>query len=171
MKSLLFIGLLALLMASCKENKPEQIFSDDGVSFTYPGNWIISEQEVFENGVHYMAIEKDGFSSSGIVSLSWSNDSLDLMNWLNLIESSMLEETVYQNSGIKFVGPIVMEYNKNSTISKTFTMSVLTVKHQGVIHIFHVNGKTISVFRQEAIEDIEKNREGFELIEKSFDVQ
>ncbi len=170
LKNLLFVFLLSLLMGACQESMPQTDFSDDGVSFTIPKGWEVSDQEIFENDVHYMVIEKGGFTSSGILTISWADDSLDLMEWLDLYESAIMEEDVYKESDIKFVGPIVMKFNDFSTVSKTYTVTVLNLKHKGVIHVFHANGKTFSLLKQEALEDVDVNRPDFDLIEKTFSV-
>jgi hypothetical protein len=170
LKNILFVILFSLAMVSCQESKPETDFSDDGVSFTVPEGWEVSGQEIFDNSVHYLVIEKGGLSSSGILTMSWADDSLDLMEWLDLYESAMMEETVYKGSDIKFVGPVVMNYNEFTTVSKSFTVTILTLKHQGFIHIFHANGKTFSILKQEAIEDNNVNKPGFDLIEKTLRV-
>jgi hypothetical protein len=47
----------------------------------------------------------------------------------------------------------------------------LSVKHRGVINVFLENEKTYSIIKQEALEDISENKEGFDLIESSFNIK
>jgi len=42
-----------------------------------PEGWYISEEEEFEEGAFYLSVEKDGFDSSGIITITRFDDYID----------------------------------------------------------------------------------------------
>ena len=53
----------------------------------------------------------------------------------------------------------------------TFSVTIVGLKHEGIVHAFYGADKTIAVLRQEAVEDTAENQDGFKSIESSFTVK
>jgi len=168
MKHILFTVLIFGVLFSCKESS-EMEFEKDGISFTSPASWKITDQETMSNNAGYfLSVERDGFSSSGLLTLTWVYDSLDLSYWLDLYKEGFMAQFVYKNSDLIFEAPVSDVFNNYNTIAVNYTVSILGVEHEGLIHVFHGYNKTIAIVKQEAIEDKDNNRVGFDIIEQSF---
>jgi len=170
MKHILFTVLIFSVLISCKES-PETKFEKYGISLTCPTGWKITDEENLDNQGYYIAIEKDGFNSSGLVAVTWVNDSLDLYSWLEIFQDELKNNIVYKYSNLIFETPTRNEFNKSSSIAAAFKVSIIGVKHEGIIHVFYGNDKTIAVLIQEAVEDKAKNKTGFDIIERSFTLE
>lgn len=150
-------------------NSTGREFSRDGVSFSFPSDWNISDQEDIDGLGYYLSVEKKGFDESGLVTISWLNGDIGTYEYMEIIKEE------YKNQ--KLLKELIFEPVKNSTfngiqsISCNFTFNTLGIEHKGIINVFLFNRKTFSVLKQEALEDIAKNRIGFELIESSFKVE
>lgn len=145
------------------------IFSRNGVSFSYASNWSVTEQESIEGGGYYLAVEKDGFTSSGLVTVTWINEEISAYEYIEIIQAEYRGMKVFDN--IVFKPNVQDSYNGISCVSCKFTVSVLGVKHRGVVYSFYRQGKSFLIVHQEAIEDITVNRAGFDLISSTFRVQ
>ncbi|RZJ71701.1 hypothetical protein [Flavobacterium sp.] len=165
------IGLLLLfVLAACSKPEPK-LFSHDGVSFNIPGDWKIAEQEAITEIGYYLAAQKEGLSSSGLFTLSWVKGDLDANENLQTYQSEMNSNMTYSSSGLVFTPTKPGKFAGNETLSCDFTANILTVKHHGTLHCFHLKGRTYTVLIQEADEDVSDNKEGYELIEKTFAVK
>lgn len=170
MKNLLISLLIFFVSNSCQE-APEEQFEKDGVSLISPKGWKITDEENLDNQGYYLSIEKEGLNSSGLITLSWLNDELELHEWINIHKDKMKNNIIYKNSNLIFEDIHENKFNNLNTTSLNFTVSLLGLKHEGIIHFFHKEEKTFSFLIQEAIEDKNKNRRGFELIEQSFKIE
>jgi hypothetical protein len=170
MKKLIPILLALFVITSC-EVTPEVTFERDGVLVTSPKGWKITDEENFDDQGYYLAIEKDGFDSSGLVAITWIKSELDLVEWMSIIKDEMKDNLVYKNSNLSFENQSKGKFNGINTTSVPYTSSILGLKHEGIIHVFHENGNTFEILIQEALEDKVKNRNGFEQIEQSFKIK
>ena len=170
MRSKVYLILILLISMSCKEAS-ETKFAKDGISLTCPTGWKITEEENIENQGYYLSIEKDGLTSSGLFTLSWLSNRLDLYEWIDIYKEQLSSNIVYRNSNLTFGEPFESEFNNISSVAVKFNVSILGLKHEGIIHVFYGNDKTISILKQEAIEDKIKNEKGFEMIEKSLRIE
>ncbi len=166
MKYILMVLILSVFI-SCNES-PEVKFERDGISLICPKGWNIADEENIDDEGYYISIEKDGFSSSGIITITWVNDNKDLYSYLDAFKENLKSNIIYKNSNLSFEPVIENEFNSMSSISSTYKVSIIGMEHEGIIHIFYKNDKTIAVLKQEAVEDKIKNKTGFEIIERSF---
>jgi len=167
---LIIIASLFLFITSCSESKPAK-FERDGVLITSPTGWEIIDQESIDDQGYYLSIEKDGFDSSGIVTMTWINGEIDLGEWAYLFQEELMNNIIYRNSNIQFEEAVDDTYNDIDTSSIGFTASILGLDHEGNIHFFYKGDKTFAILIQEAMEDNVTNKPGFDLIEKGFKVE
>ena len=83
----------------------------------------------------------------------------------------MLEEVIIQQSSPFFSNIMDSEYNNRPTRAIEYTIETLDVKHLGIIHAFRHNGRSFLISKQEAEEDINVNKAGFDEIERSLIIQ
>jgi hypothetical protein len=170
MRNIIFILSILGLAFSCTE-ATETKFEREGVSLTCPKGWKITEQENIEDQGFYLSMEKEGLDASGLVSISWVNNELALEDWLDIYREELANNIIYKNSNLTFSDPYEAEYNGLPSQAMTFTVSIIGLKHEGIVHAFYGADKTIAVLRQEAIEDSAENKEGFASIESSFTIK
>lgn len=162
--------VLALILLSCNEAKPTS-FNKHGVSFSCPADWAITEEENMGDGSYYISIEKNGFTSSGLYTITWVKDSVDLVEYLNVFKDELKNNIIFKNSNLNFTEPITNNFNSFQTVSSNYTANLISVKHHGIIHTFHCKNRSYAILKQEAAEDSIKNKEGFISIEKSFKIK
>jgi hypothetical protein len=163
------IYFFSRLFSSKKNNKiVKSKFQKNGVSLTCPHGWKITDEENFDDEGYYLSIEKNGFNSSGLITISWYYEILELENVMNVALEELRNSFIHKNSNLKLGDLHENKYNCIDTAAVKFNMSIIGLKHQGTIHVFHKEGKTFCINKQEAIEDKEKNKEGFKIIEQSF---
>ncbi len=169
MKIIFKISVFCLLF-SCTQ-KPALSFTKFGVKFTAPSGWTLAEEEKINDNGYYVSIEKEGYNASGLLTISWINDSINLTAWLKICEDELKNNMVYRNSHLVFTPVMKGQYNNYSGISKRFSFKLLNLAHEGQIIIFYVGNRTIAIIKQEAIEDSIENKVGFDKLEQSFEVQ
>jgi len=160
--------LVVTLHLSCSPS-PEYSFQCDGVQLTCPLGWAVTDNE--DNGFgYYLSVEKNGWDSSGIMSFSWVNESVDLRTWFALCcEGFVSEYQVLGMDGGFSMGPTYSsQFGRYSAIASDFTSSFLGVDHEGTLFALQARGKAFFILRQEAIEDHFENMNGFRVIEDSF---
>ncbi|WP_103072340.1 hypothetical protein [Aquimarina sediminis] len=170
MKSILF-SILILSICSFSQETSQTKFEKQGVSLTYSKGWKITYEENLEDQGYYLSIEKDGLNSSGIITLSWINRELDLNNWITIYKNELRNDINFSNSNLRFAKESRDKFNTINTMSVKFTASIHGLKHEGIIHFFYENNKAFAIIKHEAIEDKTKNKDGFELIERSFTIK
>ena len=164
------INVFLIVVASgCGSKAPGGNFLRDGVSFTYPSGWSITEQEDLDGAGYYLSVEKAGFDASGLITLTWINGVLDSRDYLEIIQEEYKNQKLL--NGLEFQSARDDSFNGIQSISCDFKFNTFGVKHRGVIYVFVRGENTYSIIKQEAIEDISNNKNGFELIEGSFKVE
>ena len=162
-------SLLVTLLVSCSAaSSSEKKFEKSGISFTCPEGWEITGEENIDSSGYYLTIEREGFSSSGLMTISWVNDSVDLVDYLEIYKNEFQTNTVYKYTNLSFSAPMEIKFNGIDAMATKFTTSILGLEYEGIVYCFYGNDKTLSILKQEAIEDKSKNRDGFDSIEESF---
>ena len=156
--------ILCTICFSCAEQKSTfvEIY---GISFTCPQGWKITETEDYGTG-KYVSIEKRGLSSSGLVTMSFTEENFELLEYLQIFQESFKKRKIFTN--LVFHPAMETFYGKYKGIASSYTVSVLSVKHTGKIYVFRENGITMAIIHQEAMEDHKKNLRGFEIIKESL---
>jgi len=159
--------ILLVFCFSCAEQKDIQV-DIYGISFTCPSGWKVTEKEDYED-TWYISIEKKGFSSSGLVNISFTKEDYELDEYLQIFQESFLNQKVIRN--LVFQEAKEEYYGQYKGIVSTYNFVTLSVKHDGKMYVFHENGITMCIIHQGAVEDREKNLRGFEIIEKSLSLK
>lgn len=170
MKTLLISLSVLFLVASCQNQSEETTFDKQGVSFTIPAGWKAVDEEDLGGG-YSLSIEKEGMDASGLVTITWIEMEIDLDDWATEFKDDMMSSWNTAASNASFGAIKDGRYNGIRTRSVTYKMSLLGMKHRGVIHLFYEGNKSFALIVQEALEDKADNKEGFETIEKSFKVK
>jgi hypothetical protein len=169
MRTIIYLFLLSLFL-SCSE-KPAMQFKKDGVGFTCPAGWEITDEEKIDESGYYLSAEKAGLSESGLLSVTWMNDTLQLEEWMEICKDELKNNVVYKNSNLVFTPTTKSQFGTYPSIAARFSFKLLSLAHEGQIFIFYASHKTVAIIKQEAIEDITKNKIGFDILEQSFKVK
>ena len=164
MKKVYLILVAICLFLSCTEQKDVDM-DIYGISFTCPAGWKITKTLDLETA-WLVVIQKKGFSSSGLVTMSFTENDFELDELLAFYQEELAQQRTFKN--IAFQPVEAAYYGKYQGISSSFTVSVLGLEHQGKIYVFEENGITMSIVHQEAVEDYKKNLSGFEIIKNSL---
>lgn len=156
-----------VLISNCYLNAQNN-FLRDGTSFSYAPNWEITEQDDLYGQGYYLSVEKNELDGSGLFMVTWISELIDLHEYMVMMQNEFKAESLFQD--LRFQPAQKSFFNRISTLSSGFTFTVLGIEHQAVIHFFQHKGRTFYLIKQEAIEDIIHNKEGFELIESTFTV-
>jgi len=162
----LWFVLITVIISACS-NSSKTSFSENGISFTCPTGWVIDEKEEIEEGF-YVCAEKEGNNDSGMFMVMAFNDLIDPDMYINSYEYELDGQGIFENLTFSPVMPA--SYGSYSGSAATYTASVMGVDFQGKITMFDVDGRTICITTQEALEDQRKNRNGFKMIEDTFQV-
>ena len=60
------------------------------------------------------------------------------------------------------------DFNGHPAIKLSFKLTLMNVKHRGVMYCFQICGKTVTILAQEAVDDIGKNKAGMDKIMATF---
>jgi hypothetical protein len=156
--------ILFVICFSCTEQKSIHV-DIYGISFNCPSGWKITEKEDY-GAAKYICIEKKGITSSGLVTMSFIEGDIELYEYLQFMQESFLGQEVFKD--LVFQQAKESYYGKYKGIVSSYTAKIMFIKHKGEIYIFHENGITMALIKQEAIEDHEENLQGFETIKKSL---
>jgi hypothetical protein len=170
-KNFVVILLSVLLFGACSESK-ETPFSQFGISFTCPAGWIVSDSQEYGDGVGcYIAVEKEGISSSGILTIATAelDDSGDLSTSLSSYQDFIKGQSLY--SALKFEGEKETDYGKYKGLSAKYTANIMGLPHEGRMFVFAVDDKVYCVTEQEATEDKKKNEAGFKTLKESLSIE
>ena len=167
-KSIIIVALLVEI-AGCANQKLRENFFKDGVSFTCPSDWSVTKQEDLDGTGYYLSVEKRGLNASGLLTITWINVVTDSHDYLETIQEEFKNQKLLND--LEFQSARDNSFNGIQSISSDFKFSTLGLKFRGVIHIFIKGENTYSIVKQEAIEDISKNKKGFKLIETTFKVE
>ena len=188
MKRQLLILSLILLVISCKKSEKhnekhnekyiaqvyntevsEKRFESDVFSFNYPDDWSITDSEEIEEGIFYMAIEKKGFDSSGLMTIVSFEELIDLDGSIEMNIEELQSNTILKN--LKFDAIKDSKFNGNTSRSSNFEFKTFGIKHEGSIYAFSNENNSIVILKQEALEDRKANKNGFDIIENSFELK
>ncbi|MEP3208907.1 MAG: hypothetical protein ABJN95_06950 [Maribacter sp.] len=109
-----------------------------------------NEEDVDGSG-YYASVEKDGFDSNGLISISWVNGNLELREYLKLYQDALRNTIICKNSNLNFEPIAATEFNFINSKASKFNASFLGIKHQGILHTFHGKNKTFAILKQEGI--------------------
>ncbi|MCD7938097.1 MAG: hypothetical protein LUG98_14675, partial [Tannerellaceae bacterium] len=159
--------VITVLTGACS-NSSSTSFSENGISFTCPAGWIVDEKAEIEEGF-YVCAEKEGTNDSGMFMVMAFNDRIDPDIYINTYEAELNGQGVFDN--LSFSSILPASYGMYEGSGATYTASVMGVDFQGKITMFEVDGRSVCITTQEALEDRRKNNTGFKTIEESFRVE
>lgn len=180
MKKYFLILIIIFTISSCKKGKnysteinnndiPEQRFESEFFSFNYPKDWKITDSEEIEKGIYYVSVEKVGFDSSGLITIVSFDELIDLDEMVMMNIEELKNNPSIGNLNFESISN--SNFNKTKSRSSSFKFSALGIKHIGLVYAFNGNNSSYVLLKQGAIEDTNKNNEGFTTIEKSFEIK
>ena len=159
--------LIALLFTTMSFAAPGK-FDKEHITFSFPDDWNITDQQDFDGNGYYLSCEKEGDDASGLVTISWANSIVDLDETAEEYKSQLLKNYEEQGMTPEFTKPVQAKYGSFQVVKMTYKVNISDILHSGTIYSFHACDKTITIMAQEAVEDTAHNIEGFKLIEQTL---
>jgi hypothetical protein len=166
MKRLLLILPVVMLLSFAAPGGGR--FDKGGVSFTIPDGWKITEEENIEGKGYYLSCEKEGENSSGLVTVTWVNDSMDLESTAESYGEEIKKNYILKQADPSFKPLLLTSFNGMAATKIDYAVTLMNVPHEGHIYSFYGNGKTITVLIQEAVEDKAVNKAGIQEISRTL---
>jgi hypothetical protein len=148
--------------------RAETPFNKAGISFTVPNEWKITEEEDLDGQGYYLACEKEGANSSGLVTISIINERKDLEETANQYAEALKTNFTAKKANPTMSAAKAAVFNGIASKSVDYTLTLLEIPHEGRIYSFYCGQKTVTVMVQEAVEDKEVNKAGIAKITSSF---
>lgn len=180
-KQLLLSTVLSFLaIISCKKKEEykveinndeitEKRFESKTFNFNYSEDWNISDSEEIEKGIYYVAVEKNGFDSSGLMTIVSFDELIDLDELIKMNIEQLQNNPVINNSNFDLIKD--NNFNRNVSRSSNFNFTTMGIKHIGIIYAFSSETNSVVILKQEAIEDKKENSQGYETIKRSFEIK
>lgn len=144
-------------------------FENNVLAFNYPKDWTITDSETIEKGIHYLAIEKEGLNSSGIMTIISFEDLIDLDDSIMMNIEELQNNSLIQNLNFDTIKD--SQFNTITSRALHFDFSTIGIKQEGMIYAFSNTSNSVVILKQEALEDIKENSDGFNTIENSFKIK
>jgi hypothetical protein len=163
--------LSALLFLSAFVSVSAQSFSREGVSFSFPSDWKVTEEENLGDGAYYLSCEKNGSDASGLLTVTWMKGG-EMKTVINTYLTNIKKDlTAKGASAFTMEEPGAAVFGSYRGMASSYSFTVGGIPHSGRIYSFLSGGRTFTMIVQEALEDHAKNMEGFAKIEQSFAVK
>ena len=162
------IALVAAICPMAGQAAGNQAFDSEGLSFSYPSDWEITDQEDYEGVAYYLAVEKKGDDASGLVVISWmsATENVTRESTMQANLESLREDTVLGE--LEFTEVPDASYAGHKALCTSYAVTVGGIPHSGRIYVLEHSGTVVSIIAQEADEDNRVNKNGFDLIESTF---
>ena len=178
-RQILIISLL-FLISSCKENLKykaelnshkiqDNRFESKVVSFNFPEDWSITDNEEIEEGIYYVAVEKNGLDSSGLMTIVSFEELIDLDGSITMNIEELQNNPMLNN--LSFESIKNSKFNGIAARSTSFSFKTMGIKHEGLVYAFSSKNNSVVILSQEALEDKKENSHGFDMIERSFEIK
>jgi hypothetical protein len=178
------LGLCLLLLpffSACEKMADigsPQPYSKDGLSFLYPGNWKITEEEVFEENTKFINMESPGDANVMICFYDFEDDET-LMEFATELSRDMADgledEIPLTKVGKLNFSRITREGNSGPLegLRNKINITFLGEKVPHVLEFFCLKkqGKTVFIVCQSAEEDLKKTEPAFRQIVGSFQLK
>lgn len=161
----LFIILLFTTVSF--STQAQQKFDQWSVSFNYPSDWHITDQEEVAEGSYYLSVEKKGADASGLLVFNLVEGRLEAEDALDTFQQNF-EQRI---SGIKFQKTTAGSFGPHKAQYRAFTFSIMGLEHQGAMYCIKTSSRTLTMIVQEAVEDEAENRGGFQMISESLRIK
>jgi hypothetical protein len=159
--------LFAFALASCG-GSPEKTYSKHGVTFTKPAGWKVTDEEYLPEA-NTVFVEKEGFTSSGLVLVQWYPEPVDPEMMVQVYVESLSaadETTNFERAEIESI-----EINGEKGASIRFSFRASGMPCSGKCYCYPCGSSTMLVSVQGADEDKEANDTGFKTVEKSIECE
>jgi len=179
-KTLLSIAaiLLTLGLSGCvpkpATEEPIETFSFDknGVSFTVPMSWEITQEQKHEGegGVAHNIVvaNKEENTGSGVVTLIWTEIESEPEDDIALFQEKLEESFAEYSASIAFEENISQKFGEFTTLSSTYTTTLLGEPMEGTVYAFTCGKYTVSAAIQNSIKDAGAHAQGFAMFQDSL---
>ncbi|MDA9773677.1 hypothetical protein N9B82_01860 [Saprospiraceae bacterium] len=161
MKFALLSFLSMFILTNACFDYPAQEFERQGISFTCPSGWKLTDLMEFGPMGGQVTAEKAGYGASGLVIISWFNFDIDPDSSIEGLEEG-LSTGLLRLRKCKFSEIEDYQLGGFPARRKTYNGQLLGQKIVGELIGFSEKERTITIAIQENVEDIDENRLGFQ---------
>jgi hypothetical protein len=160
-------ALVAIMLAvtSCW---PAQTYDKNGLSFDYPGGWVVTDDE-FSDNRGYLALKKDGSDPAATIIFGWMVSDAK-------IGSDMMIQNIFRDMQMteKFAdfapdAPVDTTYGPYPARAVTYTATIDGVPCAGSVWVFSAEGRVVNVALREGAD--KANVAAFKKIKDSFELK
>ncbi len=162
LRSATLFAVVSIMLTACW---PAQTYDKNGISFNYPGGWVITDDE-YGNSQGYLSLTKEGTSPKATITFGWleSDSEIGADMMLNNIFQNMkatepLEDFVSEPAGDAMYG----DYPARAV---TYTATVSGIPIAGAVWVFKAEGRVVNVAIREGAD--KSNVSAFKKIKDSF---
>ncbi len=164
--SLLLVGFF---VSGC-QTRPEILYDNPSFSVTVPEGWKsgTAKEPSKSRNFRQLVIRKQGTSALAEVNVSWYDEILDLQSTITGRMGKIEDKRFFK---VSFGEIVDGSYGKYEGLMARSNEQKWGVELQVEMYCFHAIGKTFVIWTGDAVEDLEKHSEGFQLIEDSLSVR
>lgn len=163
-----FIFMLGLAGMTWLGVAAEKLYNNEAISLAIPDRWKITEENNYGDYGN-ITLEKIGFSASGMVEISWSDNELYEEQDAETL-NSWAQQTVKALSLGKPADTTLVKraYGQFDANHIAVDMRFLFIPHQLRFYNFSAGRYSLAILTTGATEDITANQSGFDTIEESL---
>lgn len=165
---------IALLLAGCWESPADiskpQAYDKDGLTFTYPGNWTVTE-DVAGDQLRYLFVETPG-EALVVIQVDSSGQAENLKPFAESFSQRATTETPVGDIAQNEFGPIEKRAGYEA-IQEKFSITLLSVEvpHTRIYLRKALEDVTLFIINQAANEDLASVEPGFDQISESLELK
>ena len=170
-----FFALSLLLLMACLSCTPRYAvlqasgeFSEDGISFTIPTGWHITDIETTTGVAHHVLCKRQGWRSTGEFTINWVDAPISPEEQLAIYKDTF-EQNMFMKAGkIEFSTPQSARLHGRDALRMSYTYKVLGTRYSGEIYAFSCGNRAITFILEQATGGSQQNKAGFESIARTF---
>ncbi len=177
MKYIVYLGFVSLLLLSCtkisNQNKEEVesklVFERQGISFEYPSNWEITEDEDYGGEGFHLSLSKKENLQIGMLTITAFNGVNEISEvYMNSLIKGLEDQVIYKN--LQITSHEKYTYGSYEATGIEYTAEVVGDKVQGTICVILSGNKAVNIMKQEDADDHTTNKTQFDMMEQSFKI-
>jgi hypothetical protein len=150
-------------------NETQGIFKKDGVSFTIPDNWKVSNKQKLEGNGYSITLENKKELSVGVIFTSWFEADMELTSFSDLFKEQFKTQEAME--GIEFSENRKSKFSGVESLNNDFKVTVNSMPLKGEFICFKKKGKMFFIMLQTTVAEDKSNNSAIKTFSNSFKVK
>ena len=162
LRSATLFAVVSIMLTACW---PAQTYDKNGISFNYPGGWVITDDE-YGNSQGYLSLTKEGTSPKATVTFGWLESTAE-------IGADMMLNNIFRDmQATEPLADLVSQpaedtkYGAYPARAVTYTATVNGIPVSGAVWVFRAEDRVVNVAVREGAGN--ENVPAFKKIKDSF---